>query len=158
LGIAIMHILLVDGVEGFDPFESDVSAPFNESSIHKFHPSESMSFAQVLFDGFDLKYADTADLRGFIGQDIVQLGHFFSRTKFGCITRCDSADFNGVDGILVFTSPPLDELFAGIDLFCAMSSLCDILHIPSSLSWDVPPSRLSSVPPHSHPHSLPLSA
>jgi hypothetical protein len=27
-----------------------------------------MSFAHVLFDGFDLKYADTADLRGYIGQ------------------------------------------------------------------------------------------
>lgn len=35
---------------------------------------------QVLFDGFDLKYADTADLRGYIGQDIVQLGHYYSRT------------------------------------------------------------------------------
>jgi len=60
---------------------------------------------QVLFDGFDLKYADTADLRGFIGQDIVQLGHYFSRTKFGCITKCDSADFNGVDGILGLGMP-----------------------------------------------------
>ena len=29
---------------------------------------DSMSFAHVLFDGFDLKYADTADLRGYIGQ------------------------------------------------------------------------------------------
>ena len=60
---------------------------------------QSMSFAHVLFDGFDLKYADTADLRGYIGQDIVQLGHYYARTKFGCITRCDSADFNGVDGV-----------------------------------------------------------
>ena len=35
---------------------------------------------------------------GYIGQDIVQLGHYYARTKFGCITRCDSADFNGVWG------------------------------------------------------------
>jgi len=40
-----------------------------------------------------------------IGQDIVQLGHYYARTKFGCITRCDSADFNGVDGILGIGMP-----------------------------------------------------
>ena len=87
-------------VHAYDPFETDVDAPWNKNTSTRFHPIESMSFAHVLFDGFDLKYADTADLRGYIGQDIVQLGHYYARTKFGCITRCDSADFNGVDGIL----------------------------------------------------------
>ena len=43
--------------------------------------------------------------RGYIGQDIVQLGHYYARTKFGCITKCDSADFNGVDGILGMGMP-----------------------------------------------------
>lgn len=43
--------------------------------------------------------------RGYIGQDIVQLGHYYARTKFGCITKCDSADFNGVDGILGIGMP-----------------------------------------------------
>jgi hypothetical protein len=43
--------------------------------------------------------------RGYIGQDIVQLGHYYARTKFGCITKCDSADFNGVDGILGLGMP-----------------------------------------------------
>lgn len=76
---------------------SHASTPFSSCAL--------VCTTQVLFDGFDLKYADTADLRGFIGQDIVQLGHFFSRTKFGCITKCDSADFNGVDGILGLGMP-----------------------------------------------------
>ena len=35
----------------------------------------------------------------------MQLGHYYARTKFGCITRCDSADFNGVDGILGIGMP-----------------------------------------------------
>uniref|UniRef100_A0A7S4N8N2 Peptidase A1 domain-containing protein n=1 Tax=Guillardia theta TaxID=55529 RepID=A0A7S4N8N2_GUITH len=89
----------------YDPFQKNVNAPFIANSTDKFHPLQSMSFAHVLFDGFDLKYADTADLRGYIGQDIVQLGHYYARTKFGCITKCDSADFNGVDGILGLGMP-----------------------------------------------------
>lgn len=35
----------------------------------------------------------------------MQLGHYYARTKFGCITRCDSADFDGVDGILGIGMP-----------------------------------------------------
>jgi hypothetical protein len=102
-GLALLFVWYTSmphSVHAYDPFETDVDAPWNKNTSTRFHPIESMSFAHVLFDGFDLKYADTADLRGYIGQDIVQLGHYYARTKFGCITRCDSADFNGVDGIL----------------------------------------------------------
>ena len=64
----------------YDPFQQDVNTPYIANFRTKFHPRQSMSFAQVsvlagflsldltcssqvLFDGFNLKYADTADLR-----------------------------------------------------------------------------------------------
>ena len=102
---AVCALLLVAPARAYDPFQANTAAPWERNTSRRFHPLESMSFAHVLFDGFDLKYADTADLRGYIGQDIVQLGHYYARTKFGCITRCDSADFNGVDGILGMGMP-----------------------------------------------------
>jgi hypothetical protein len=34
-------------VDAYDPFESNVKAHFNVSTINKFHPTMSMSFAQV---------------------------------------------------------------------------------------------------------------
>lgn len=34
-------------VDAYDPFESNVKANFNASTINKFHPTMSMSFAQV---------------------------------------------------------------------------------------------------------------
>ena len=44
--------------------------------------------------------------RSFVGEDKVTLGNYDVITKFGCITFCNSPDFNGVDGILGFGMPP----------------------------------------------------
>jgi hypothetical protein len=83
---------------GFDePFHPTKSEPFN--------PMVSKSFTRA--DGrYQLKYADTTELRGFVGEDKVTLGNYDVITKFGCITFCNSPDFNGVDGILGFGMPP----------------------------------------------------
>eukprot|EP00960_Hanusia_phi_P044403 756620-Hanusia_phi.AAC.3 len=82
---------------------------FMMNTTNPFHPSKSLSFAHVLFVGFDLIYADTAGLRGYIAQDIAQLGRYYAKTKFGCITQCDSQDFNGIDGILGLGMPDAGE-------------------------------------------------
>eukprot|EP00961_Rhodomonas_salina_P180250 2432868-Rhodomonas_salina.1 len=50
------------------------------NKTHPFHPSSSLSFAHVLFLGFDLTYADSAKLSGYIAQDVAQLG----RCAFAC--------------------------------------------------------------------------
>ena len=95
--------------------------PFMMNMTNPFHPSKSLSFAHVLFLGFSLTYADTAGLRGYIGQDVTQLGRYYAKTKFGCITHCDSSDFNGIDGILGLGMP--DAALASIPepLFFALS-------------------------------------
>ncbi|EKX48507.1 hypothetical protein GUITHDRAFT_105653 [Guillardia theta CCMP2712] len=97
------------------------STVFMMNTTNPFHPSKSLSFAHVLFVGFDLTYADTAGLRGYIAQDIAQLGRYYAKTKFGCITQCDSQDFNGIDGILGLGMP--DAALASIPepLFFAIS-------------------------------------
>jgi hypothetical protein len=33
------------------------------------------------------------------------VGRYYAKTKFGCITHCDSADLNGIDGILGLGMP-----------------------------------------------------
>ena len=44
---------------------------------NRFHPASSLSFAHVLFVGFSLTYADSAHLRGYIAQDVAQLGRYY---------------------------------------------------------------------------------
>ena len=54
-------------------------------------------------------------------QPPAQVGRYYAKTKFGCITHCDSADFNGIDGILGLGMP--DAALASIPepLFFALS-------------------------------------
>ena len=94
-------VLCAVGVQGGEVIDVD-GAPtvFEMNMTNPFHPSLSLSFAHVLFLGFSLTYADAAGLRGYIAQDIVQLGRYYAKTKFGCIRHCASADFDGIDGIL----------------------------------------------------------
>ena len=99
----LIKLLEIDGGEVIDL--SGGSTVFMANTTRPFHPSKSLSFAHVLFLGFDLTYADSAGLRGYIAQDIVQLGRYYAKTKFGCITKCDSSDFNGIDGILGLGMP-----------------------------------------------------
>ena len=70
---------------------------------------------------FSLSYADGTRLSGFVCNDYVQvsvsarcswrvsrrpesfaaqLGEYYAKTDYGCITQCNSPDFNGVDGIV----------------------------------------------------------
>jgi hypothetical protein len=79
--------------------------PFHPTRSEAFNPMASKTFTRA--DGrYQLKYADTTELRGFVGEDKVTLGNYDVVTKFGCITFCNSPDFNGVDGILGFGVPP----------------------------------------------------
>ena len=44
---------------------------------------------------FMLGYADNTHLKGFQGNDVVQLGDYYVKADFGAVTNCDSPDFNG---------------------------------------------------------------
>lgn len=116
-------LLSVDITRGGQVIQIDGQTPhkFEMNKTHPFHPSSSLSFAHVLFLGFDLTYADSAKLSGYIAQDVAQLGRYYAKTKFGCITSCDSSDFTGIDGILGLGMP--DAALASIPepLFFAIS-------------------------------------
>lgn len=51
-----------------------------------------------------LGYADNTHLKGFQGNDVVQLGDYYVKANFGAVTNCDSPDFNG-EGCLVNPHP-----------------------------------------------------
>jgi len=87
-------------VDAFDkPFIPTNSTPYN--------PGKSSTFKRTK-GRFALSYADQTRLNGYVGEDIVQLGAFYTLTKFGCITFCNSPDFNHVDGILGFGLPSVE--------------------------------------------------
>ena len=81
------------------------AAAFDIHTVRRFDPGQSLSFARELFATFALSYADTSLLTGYVGRDIVQLGHYYAMTRFGCALDCNDAHFNGVDGILGFGLP-----------------------------------------------------
>lgn len=96
---ALVALLPLD-VTAFDkPFIPRNSTPYN--------PMVSSTFERTR-GRFALSYADQTHLNGYVGQDIVQLGAYYTLTKFGCITFCNSPDFNGVDGILGFGLPSVE--------------------------------------------------
>jgi hypothetical protein len=73
--------------------------------VRRFDPGQSLSFARELFSTFALSYADTSLLTGYVGRDIVQLGHYYAMTRFGCALDCNDVHFNGIDGILGLGMP-----------------------------------------------------
>lgn len=77
---------------------------FDPSQTHPYNPKKSTSFQRAP-GVFALSYADSTSLQGFICRDIVQLGDYWVETRFGCITNCNSPDFNGDDGIVGFGLP-----------------------------------------------------
>ncbi len=83
---------------------SSQAAPPPEFDIHtvdSFDPGESLSFAGGNDGGtFSLSYADNSVMTGYVCKDIVQLGHYYAMTRFGCALDCNDPSFNGVDGIL----------------------------------------------------------
>jgi hypothetical protein len=78
---------------------------FDAALSKAFDPKESKTF-KIAPGQFDLSYADGTKLAGFVCNDYVQLGEYFAKTDYGCITHCNSPDFNGVDGIVGFGLPP----------------------------------------------------
>ena len=58
-------------------------AAFDIHTVRRFDPGQSLSFARELFATFALSYADTSLLTGYVGRDIVQLGHYYAMTRFG---------------------------------------------------------------------------
>ena len=56
-------------------------------------------------NGGEPQYADNSNLKGYEATDIVQFGDFYTFTKFGGITTCNSPDFQRVNGILGFGLP-----------------------------------------------------
>jgi hypothetical protein len=94
---------------------------WNPARSHFFHPHRSVSF--VLKPGsFVVTYGDGSKVAGQVGEDIVQLGNYFRKTKFGLITECNDASFNGIDGILGL-GLPMNAMTSGIDtpLFTALT-------------------------------------
>jgi hypothetical protein len=88
----------------------DVTAfdkPFIPTNSTPYNPMVSSTFQRTR-GRFALSYADKTHLNGYVGQDVVQLGAYYALTKFGCITFCNSPDFNGVDGILGFGLPSVE--------------------------------------------------
>ncbi len=81
------------------------TASFDISTVRRFDPGQSLSFARELFATFALSYADTSLLTGYVGRDIVQLGHYYAMTRFGCALDCNDVHFNGIDGILGLGMP-----------------------------------------------------
>jgi hypothetical protein len=74
---------------------------FNINTVDRFDPGESLSFAGGSDGGtFSMSYADTSVITGYVCKDIVQLGHYYAMTRFGCAVDCNDPHFNGVDGIL----------------------------------------------------------
>ena len=74
---------------------------FNIGTVDRFDPGESLSFAGGSNGGtFSLSYADNSVMTGYVCKDIVQLGHYYAMTRFGCALDCNDPHFNGVDGIL----------------------------------------------------------
>ena len=80
-------------------------ASFDIHTVRRFDPGQSLSFARELFATFALSYADTSLLTGYVGRDIVQLGHYYAMTRFGCALDCNDVHFNGIDGILGLGMP-----------------------------------------------------
>lgn len=78
---------------------------FDMQTVRRFDPGQSLSFARELFATFALSYADTSLLTGYVGRDIVQLGHYYAMTRFGCALDCNDVHFNGIDGILGLGMP-----------------------------------------------------
>ncbi|EKX44705.1 hypothetical protein GUITHDRAFT_109483 [Guillardia theta CCMP2712] len=70
-----------------------------------FDPTKSKSIRYIKHGQFFLQYADNSNLKGYEATDIVQFGDFYTVTKFGGITTCNSPDFQRVNGILGFGLP-----------------------------------------------------
>lgn len=74
---------------------------FDIATTDRFDPGESLSFASNKDSGtFSLSYADNSVMTGYVCKDIVQLGHYYAMTRFGCALDCNDAHFDGIDGIL----------------------------------------------------------
>jgi len=78
---------------------------YRAADSRHFRIQSSSTFSADVEKQFDLAYADGTELKGFNGNDVVQLGNFHGMAPFGVITDCNSPDFNGVDGILGFGLP-----------------------------------------------------
>ncbi len=74
--------------------------PFYPGNSTVYQPERSATFRVAPNEMFYLGYADKSQLKGFQAFDVVQLGKYYTLTKFGAVTYCNSPDFNGVDGIL----------------------------------------------------------
>jgi hypothetical protein len=103
------------------PKPPPISFDWNPAGTHFFHPHHSVSF--VLKPGaFDVTYGDGSKVAGQIGEDIVQLGNYFRKTKFGLITECNDGSFDNIDGILGL-GLPMNAITSGINtpLFTALT-------------------------------------
>lgn len=103
------------------PKPPPIAFDWNPAGSHFFHPHRSVSF--VLKPGvFSVTYGDGSKVAGQIGEDIVQLGNYFRKTKFGLITECNDGSFDNIDGILGL-GLPMNAITSGINtpLFTALT-------------------------------------
>ena len=106
---------------GTVPKPPPIQFGWNPAGTHFFHPHRSVSF--VLAPGsFAVTYGDGSEVSGQIGEDIVQLGNYFRKTKFGLIAECNDGSFDGIDGILGL-GLPMGAMTSGINtpLFTALT-------------------------------------
>jgi len=119
--------------------------PYRPEDSRHFVVGSSTTFTPDATKTFDLSYADGTELKGFNGQDVVQLGNYHGMAPFGVIYSCNSPDFNGVDGILGFGLPkpggegrelPRPILWALTDKGAVDSNAQDLLRKFSFFSTD----------------------
>ena len=67
-----------------------------------FKPSESSTFSLIKLDNVDVTFLDKSNLKGYDAADMAVLGKYSVMTRMGMILKCNSANFNDVDGILGF--------------------------------------------------------
>ena len=67
-----------------------------------FKPSKSSSFSLIKLDNVDVTFLDKSNLKGYDAADMAVLGQYSVMTRMGMILKCNSANFNNVDGILGF--------------------------------------------------------
>jgi len=86
----------------------------------QFHPNKSTSFVNEE-QLFKVEYLDDASLTGFVAEDVVQLGHYWVSTRFGCVTKSKGHDWAQADGILGMGFPAAALRSVPFPLFWALT-------------------------------------
>eukprot|EP00164_Ancoracysta_twista_P002530 GFYU01003370.1.p1 GENE.GFYU01003370.1~~GFYU01003370.1.p1 ORF type:complete len:688 (-),score=126.86 GFYU01003370.1:66-2129(-) len=99
-----------------------VSLLHNIQAHHTYEPSQSSSYSLISDTAFEVSYADGTHVSGVVHEDVVQIGNYFAKARFGGIEEVAGGHGKFVfDGILGFGFPNSDENFAD-PLFISLSN------------------------------------